>query len=328
MAPGATTPARSTVPSDRVPVLRGGKRVLPWPLNVYQTAVGKKYVMALTGIGLLGFVVVHMVGNLHLYEGPTQINEYAEALRDLGGHLVPRTAVLWAMRLGLIAMFALHIHSAYSLKEMSRRSSQKAGYVSGRKRYAGGQSFAAASYASRTMRWTGPIVGLYVLFHLADLTWGWWLGDDYVRGDVYHNVAESLSSLPVALIYAVANIALALHIYHGAWSMFQSLGVNNPRYNRLRRGFAIGIASVICVGNLSFPVMVQAGLISEDGRPSADTAETSATAQANAAGAGGTTETAADADAAADRAHADTGHADEGTDRARADAAKDSGGGS
>ena len=117
------------------------------------------------------------------------------------------------------------------------------------------------NFASRTMRWTGPIIGLYVLFHLADLTWGWWLGSDYVRGDVYHNVVESLSSLPVAIIYVVANVALSVHIYHGTWSMFQTLGVNNPRFNHLRRGLAAGLAAMICVGNLSFPVMVQAGLI-------------------------------------------------------------------
>lgn len=244
--------------------LHDKKRTLPWPLNLYQTAVGKKYVMAITGIGLLGFVIVHMIGNLHLYEGPTQLNEYAESLRELGGHLVPRTLILWIMRLGLITMFLLHIHSAYSLKELSRKSSDKAGFVSGAKRYAGKQDFVAASYASRTMRWTGPIIGLYVLFHLADLTWGWWLGDDYVRGEVYDNVVNSLSSLPVAAIYVIANIALALHIYHGAWSMFQTLGVTNPHTKKLRRGFAVVIASLVCVGNLSFPILVQAGLISND----------------------------------------------------------------
>ena len=264
--PDTTTPPpdRMPPPHEHVPPLRQMKRQLPWPLNLYQTAVGKKYVMAVTGIGLLGFVLVHMIGNFHLYEGPAQVNEYAESLRELGGHLVPRTSVLWAMRIGLIVMFALHIHSAYSLKEMSRRSSDKAGLMSGAKRYTGGQDFAAASYASRTMRWTGPIVGLYVLFHLADLTWGWWLGEDYVRGEVYHNVTVSLSSVPVAAVYAAANIALAVHIYHGAWSMFQTLGVSNPRYKNIRRGFAVAVASVIGVGNLSFPVMVQADVIHQD----------------------------------------------------------------
>ncbi|MCY4068700.1 MAG: succinate dehydrogenase cytochrome b subunit [Acidimicrobiaceae bacterium] len=257
------TPAAAAAPAaaERVPPLRSRRRELPWPLSIYQTAVGKKYVMAATGIGLLGFVVTHMIGNLHLYEGPAQLNEYAEALRDLGGHLVPRTLILWLMRVGLLAMFVLHIHSAWSLKEISRRSSPRAGLISGSKRYAGGQDYASADFAGRTMRWTGPIIGLYVLFHLADLTWGWWLGDDYVRGDVYNNVVESLSSIPVALVYIVANAALSLHIYHGIWSAFQTLGVNNPRFNHLRRGLAAVVAATILAGNLSFPIMVQAGVV-------------------------------------------------------------------
>ena len=256
--PGAAAGAGT---SERVPPLRRRRRELPWPLNIYQSAVGKKYVMAVTGVGLLAFVIVHMIGNLHLYEGPTQVNEYAEALRDLGGHLVPRTLVLWVMRCGLLAMFVLHIHSAWSLKEMSRRSSPKANWVSGNKRYAGGQDYVAVNFASRTMRWTGPIIGLYVLFHLADLTWGWWLGDDYIRGDVYHNVVESLSSIPVAIIYIVANAALAVHIYHGIASAFQTLGVNNPRFNHLRRALATVVAGAILVGNLSFPILVQSGVV-------------------------------------------------------------------
>ena len=103
-----------------VPTIRRRAPQLPWPLNLYQTAIGKKYAMAITGIGLLGFVVVHMIGNLHLYEGPTQVHEYAEALRDLGGHLIPRTFLLWVLRIGLIGMFAVHIHAAWSLANMNR----------------------------------------------------------------------------------------------------------------------------------------------------------------------------------------------------------------
>jgi len=255
------SPTTSQSTAERVPPLRKPKRPWPWPLNIYQTAVGKKYVMAITGIGLLGFVIVHMIGNLHLYEGPTQVNEYAEALRELGGHLVPRTVILWVLRAGLLSMFVLHIHSAWSLKELSRRSSPKANWISGNKRYAGGQDYAAVNFASRTMRWTGPIIGLYVLFHLADLTWGWWLGDNYVRGDVYNNVVHSLSSVPVALIYIVANVALSVHIYHGIASACQTLGVNNPRFNHLRRATATLVAAAICAGNLSFPIMVQGGVI-------------------------------------------------------------------
>ncbi len=246
----AGTPRPGPAPVRRAP------RQLPFPLSLYQTAVGKKWVMALSGIVLLGYVLVHMIGNLHLYEGPTEVHEYAETLRDLGVDVVPRTWFLWALRIGLIAAFALHIHSAYTLKAMNLAANEG---------YEGGRDYIAASYASRTMVWTGTIVLLYLFFHLADLTWGW-ANPDYVRGDPYHNVVESMSNLPVALVYIAANIALAVHIYHGAWSVFQSLGVNNPKYNAARRLFAQGFAAVILVGNLSFPIMVQAKLIDEDNR--------------------------------------------------------------
>jgi succinate dehydrogenase / fumarate reductase cytochrome b subunit len=247
------------------PVHRRG-REWPFPLNLYQTAVGRKWVMALTGIGLIGFVVAHMIGNLHVYEGPARMHEYAESLRTIGGGLVPKGTVLWLLRAGLLAMFVLHLHSAISLARMSRASSEQAGLVSGAKKYPGGRDHVAATYASRTMRWTGPIIALFILYHLADLTWGWWLDDDFVPGDPYHNVAESLGNLPVAILYIVANVALAWHIFHGAWSMFQSLGVNNPRYNHLRRSLATLVAGLILVGNLSFPILTQAGLITEDER--------------------------------------------------------------
>jgi len=217
--------AQSSRERYRVAPVRAQRRPWPFPLNIYQTAIGRKWVMALTGIGLVGFVLIHMIGNLHVYEGPARMHEYGESLRTIGGGLVPRSLVLWLMRLGLIGMFALHLHAAITLKDMSRHSSQDAGYISGAKKYAGGRDHIAATYASRTMRWTGPIIALDLLFHLADLTWGWWLGDDFVRGDPYHNVATSLANLPVAILYVVANIALAWHVFHGAWSMFQSLGV-------------------------------------------------------------------------------------------------------
>lgn len=240
---------------NRVQPLRKRRKQLPFPLNLYQTAIGKKWVMALTGVGLLGFVLAHMIGNLHLYEGPLQVNVYGEHLRTLLEPIAPRTFVLWLLRLGLIAMFALHIHAAVSLTRMNLQSHAK---------YQSSRDYIAANFASRTMRWTGIIIGLFVLFHLADLTWGWWLGDSYVRGDVYHNVSESLSNIPVGVIYIVANAALAVHIFHGVYSLFQSLGINSPAINRARRGLATGIAGLVLIGNLSFPVLTMAGLINED----------------------------------------------------------------
>ncbi len=231
------------------------RRRLPFFVDFYRSDIGRKWVMAVSGIVLLGYVLIHMIGNLHLYEGPAQINEYGEALRDLGGHLAPRTFVLWVLRLGLIAAFVLHIHAAYSLA-IKNRGKRPVHYESRR-------DYVAAGYASRTMIWGGTIILLFLLFHLADLTMGIEPAatDDYFRGDVYSNVVASLSRWPVAALYIVANIALAFHIYHGAWSLFQSLGVNNPRFNVWRRWFAAGFAAVILVGNVSFPVMVLAGVV-------------------------------------------------------------------
>ncbi len=244
--------------SRRPDPIRKPVKALPFPLSLGQTAVGKKWLMALTGVGLLGFVVAHMIGNLHVYEGPARLAEYAETLRTLGAGLFPRGVILWIMRLGLIAMFGIHIWAAVTLNQMNLKASPGS--------YPGGRDYIAANFASRTMRWTGPIILLYLLFHLADLTWGWWLGDKFVHGDPYHNLDASMNRIPVLAIYIVANIALAIHIFHGAWSMFQSLGINNPKYNSLRRGIAVSLAGLVLVGNLSFPILNAAGLTDEDNR--------------------------------------------------------------
>jgi succinate dehydrogenase / fumarate reductase, cytochrome b subunit len=240
------------VTTTAAPARSARRRTLPWPLAFYATAVGKKWVMAVSGIGLLGFVLVHMIGNLKLYLGEEDINKYGVALREIGGDLLPHTSALWALRIGLILCFVLHIHAAYTLTLMNRRARPVG--------YAGGRNYIAANYAARTMRWSGVIVGLFLLFHLADLTWGW-VNPDFIHGEPYHNMVESMSRWPVALLYIVANLALGLHIYHGAWSMFQSLGVNSPRINLARRYFAAGFAALIVIGNLSFPIAILTGAV-------------------------------------------------------------------
>ena len=229
-------------------------RRYPWPVEFYRSAVGKKWVMALTGLALLGYIVAHLLGNLKIYFGAEEINHYGEALRDLGGDLVPRTYLLWALRIGLAGAFALHIHAAYSLSYTNWKA--RGG------RYAM-RDYAAASYASRTMRVTGTIVALYLLFHLADLTWGLEPAapDEFFRGDVYSNLIASMERVPVAAIYIVANLALGVHIYHGTWSLFQSLGWSHPRFNQWRRYAAYGVSALIVAGNLSFPLAVQLGIL-------------------------------------------------------------------
>jgi succinate dehydrogenase cytochrome b subunit len=256
-----TAMAQTTTRPGPQPIRKRPKQ-WPFPLNIYQSAVGRKWVMAVSGIVLLGFVMSHMIGNLHIYEGPLEVHEYAETLRELGVHVIPRTWMLWGIRLVLILAFVLHVHSAFSLAAMGHKANPRTG-MGANKSYVGGQHYVAVNYASRTMRVTGPIVLLYLFFHLADLTWGW-LWDDWYRGDPYNNVVVSMGNVGVAAIYVVANVALALHIFHGTYSLFQSLGINSPKINAGRKPLAAGLAGLILIGNLSFPIAVQAGLIDQD----------------------------------------------------------------
>lgn len=233
-------------------VVRTRPRPHTWALEFYSSAIGKKAVMAVSGIILLGFVLTHMIGNLKIYQDAGHMNAYGEYLRTIGEPILPHTGFLWILRSVLILAFALHIHAAFSLTMMNRRARPT--------NYKGGRNYAAANYAARTMRWSGVIVGAFVLFHLMDLTWGT-ANPDFVRGEPYQNLVASFQRTPVAIVYIVANLLLGVHIFHGAWSMFQSLGWNNPRFNPWRRWFAVGFAALIVVGNVSFPVAVMLGIV-------------------------------------------------------------------
>lgn len=233
------------------------RRRVPWPVEFYRSAVGKKWVMAITGIALIGFVVAHMIGNLKIFlppvDGVPEIDLYAEELRELFFPLVPEHVVLWIMRVGLIVAFLLHIHAAYALTIMNRQARPTD--------YSGPRSYLAANYASRTMRWSGVIVLAFLVFHLADLTWGVqpMAPEVWERGEVFANFIATFSRPAVAIFYVIANIALGIHIFHGAWSMFQSLGINHPRFNRWRRYIAWTLSTVIVVGNISMPIAVMLG---------------------------------------------------------------------
>jgi succinate dehydrogenase / fumarate reductase cytochrome b subunit len=231
--------------------------------DFYSTAVGKKYVMAITGIIGILFVIGHMVGNLKMYLGVVEkggeqvydIDVYGEFLREMFVPLLPEKAFLWIVRLVLIGALVLHVHAAYTLTVMNRKARPV--------KYQTARDYQVANFASRTMRWTGIIVLLFLVWHLADLTWGW-VNPDFVYGAVYRNIDASLSRVPVAILYIVANIALGIHLFHGTWSLFQSMGWSNPRFNNWRRYLATGVATVVVVGNVSFPVAVLAGIVEYD----------------------------------------------------------------
>ncbi len=239
------------------PIIRSKPRG-PWPVQFYATAVGKKVVMAVTGIILLGFVIGHMVGNLKMYlglesDGVYAIDHYGEWLRTLGEPALPREVALWLIRGLLLSAFVLHLHCAWALTRINHRARPV--------KYQSPRDYQAADFASRTMRWTGIIVLLFLAWHLADFTLGW-VNPGFEHGEVYRNIDASLSRLPITVLYVVANLALGLHIRHGAWSLFQSLGRNNPRFASAKVWGANAFAAVIVLGNVSFPIAVQLGIVS------------------------------------------------------------------
>ena len=221
-------------------------------LSLWDSTVGKKIAMAITGTILILFVLVHMLGNLKVYQGAEAFNHYAEGLRTLGEPFFGHSQLLWLLRLGLLAAVLIHIVAAYQLTVRSR-AARKHAY----KQWDGGLVF---SYASRTMKWGGVIILLFVIYHLMHFTFGN-AHPDFVHGDPYHNFVVGFRSWPVSLAYIAAMIPLGFHLYHGFWSMLQTLGANNEKYNRMRRPIAAILALAIVLGNISFPVAVLTGIV-------------------------------------------------------------------
>lgn len=242
---------RSTVEAAVTPIKKRS-RPLPWPLNIYQTYVGKKWVMAITGMIGMAFIAAHMFGNLKLYMGAHEIDAYAIGLREIAYPLVPKGLLLWVMRAGLLVALVFHVHCAASIWKINRSARPM--------KYQSPRDYVAANWASRTMLWTGPIVLLFIAYHLADLTFGV-TNPDFHHGDVYANVVASFERPLVSAFYITANLALGVHLFHGAWSMFQSLGVNNPQINWLRRGFAALFTIAVIGPNISFPIAVLLGIL-------------------------------------------------------------------
>ena len=181
---------------------------------LFNSVVGRKIVMAVTGVILTCFVLGHMVGNLQIFLGPERINAY-------GRFLHANMELLWPVRIVLLLSVSLHV-----------------------------------------LVWSGPIVAAFIVYHLLHFTTGT-AHPNFIEGDVYHNVITGFQVPAAALFYIVANILLAMHLYHGAWSMFQTLGVNHPRYTPWLKGGAKVFGVVIGLGNCSIPLAVLAGLLSQ-----------------------------------------------------------------
>jgi succinate dehydrogenase / fumarate reductase cytochrome b subunit len=220
--------------------------------SIWGSTVGKKIMMATTGVILIGFVVFHMFGNLKVYQGAETFNHYAEGLRTIGDPIFGYGQLLWLLRIILLVAVIVHIVAAVQLVLHSRRA-RAVGY----RKYDGDMVF---SYASRTMTWGGLIILAFVIYHLMHLTFGN-AHPDFVAGNAYHNFVTGFESWPVSIAYIAAMIPLGFHLYHGFWSMLQTFGATNPKLNHIRRPIAAVLAGTIVVGNISFPVAVLAGLV-------------------------------------------------------------------
>jgi succinate dehydrogenase / fumarate reductase cytochrome b subunit len=244
--------------TDRPRSSRGRQLRRVWSSNpavvLWGTMVGKKVVMAVTGLVLVGFVIAHMLGNLKIFLGAQAIDAYAVFLRTMGEPALPYSLLLWAVRIVLLVCVVLHITAAVQLTRMNW-AARPQGYDT--------KLSIATTYAARTMRWSGVILALFVIYHLLHLTAGvvGFRPGVFRHLSVYHNVVAGFSVWYVSLSYIAAMACLCLHLDHGIWSMLQTLGWNNARTTRALQALSRGVALVVFVGFISVPVAVLAGWV-------------------------------------------------------------------
>jgi succinate dehydrogenase / fumarate reductase cytochrome b subunit len=210
----------------------------------YESTIGKKAVMAVTGLLLFGFLIAHMLGNLQIFLGPALMNHYAE---NLHGNL----GLLWTARAVLFISVALHIWASISLT-MLKREARPVAYIKHKP--------IQSSWASRTMMLSGPIVAAFIVFHLLHLTTGT-IHPQFVPLHAYENLVTGFLVVPFALAYIVVMVFIGFHLSHGIWSMFQSLGLSHPRYTPMIKTFAAIFSWVLIAGFISVPLAVLTGLV-------------------------------------------------------------------
>jgi succinate dehydrogenase / fumarate reductase cytochrome b subunit len=213
-------------------------------LNLLRSSIGLKIIVAVTGAILSLFVLGHMLGNLQAFQGAEAIDAYARLLRR-------EPALLWVVRLVLLAAVALHIWAYLVLTRQNQVAR------AGRYRIT---SYKESSYASRSMRLTGPLLLAFIVYHILHMTSGT-VHPDFHEGSVYHNLVVGLQQVPVAVFYLLALAALAFHLWHGVWSLFQTLGTSQARYASFGRRFASAFTFVVVLGFAAVPVAILAGLL-------------------------------------------------------------------
>jgi len=223
-------------------------------LSFPNTTIGKKVIMAVSGFVWIGFVFAHMFGNLKIFMGAEHFNAYAEGLRTLGAPFLAYSQALWLFRIVIILAIVSHVWAALTLKARNLQA-RPAGYAEHKKM--------KASPATLTMIYGGIALLVFIGYHLLHFTLGV-VHPDFRATDAYHNVIVGFQSgyyIP-AIVYLAGLVALAFHLYHGTWSMFQTLGLNNKTYDGLMRTLAWLAAIVIPLGFAAVPLSVIFGLVS------------------------------------------------------------------
>lgn len=219
----------------------------------YTSSIIKKVIMALTGLIWIGFVFFHMYGNLKVFYGAEYFAEYAEGLRSLGAPVFGHLHLLTVLRIVVVVAVILHVWAAISLTRQAQKARSTKYQM---------KRTVEANYASITMRWGGAVIALFILFHLADLTWGVEaLSPDFDRHTPYLNVISSFQSPIVVIAYLIALVALGFHLYHGIWSLMQTLGFLNRKYDKLVRVCGLLLALLITVGFAVVPLSVMFGVL-------------------------------------------------------------------
>ena len=224
-----------------------------WVRAFWGSQIGKKAVMAVTGLIGVGFVIGHMLGNLQMFQGPEKMNHYAAFLKSLGG-------LLWLARFILLAAVVLHVIAAVQLSR-DRLAARPVAYRKGAQRE-------VSTFASRTIRWGGLLLLVFIVFHILHFTTRV-VFPGYSETDVYGNVVKAFRNPFVSAFYVLSMIVLGLHLYHGAWSSLRSLGASPPSAHPLRRYGATAIAVVVWAGFTIIPIAVLAGLIEPTSRRAA-----------------------------------------------------------
>ena len=212
---------------------------------LWNSTIGKKAVMAVTGLIMVAYLITHVAANLTVFQGPATINAYSAFLHGTGG-------ALWVARLVLIAALVLHVTAAVQLTALRQAARPVA--------YAGGREPQVSTFASRTIRWGGVLILIFIVYHILHFTLGT-VHSSFVEGDPFHNVTTGFGNILVVLFYELALIAVGLHLYHGVWSSGRTLGVSPPSPRPLKRQLALALALIIWAGFAVIPLAVYAGMV-------------------------------------------------------------------